>query len=267
MLLRKIRSSTEEKRHYSDPYLSPLPIYNSQRGHTLIFAQTAKRRYQSSIMAADKRLNDLLRWSIENQDTTSAGGQPQQPAGQASNLTPDVMAALMGGPSDADLMKASMEIIVVNDPEVSLDDKLIAFDNFEQLIENLDNANNMANLGLWSPLLKQLGHEEADVRKMAAWCVGTAVQNNEKTQERLHSEGGIPTLVELATGTSQPEAVRRKAVYALSSACRNYQPGMDACLVELRKSGAHSHDGAVDAADMEAVDAIMTPLREKAKSG
>ncbi|KAM0739358.1 hypothetical protein ACQRIT_007095 [Beauveria bassiana] len=209
----------------------------------------------------DKRLNDLLRWSIENSENGKTDSPSATAAAPASNLTLEVMAALMGGPSEADLMRASMEIITAAD--VTLENKLIAFDNLEQLIESLDNANNMANLGLWTPLLAQLAHDEPQIRTMAAWCVGTAVQNNEKTQERLLAAGGIRPLVALATGEGEPETARRKAVYALSSAIRNYQPALDAAVEELAAAG-HAAEK-VDATDMEAVDTIITPLREKAK--
>ncbi|KAK7421783.1 hsp70 nucleotide exchange factor fes1 [Neonectria punicea] len=211
----------------------------------------------------DKRLNELLKWSIENSDNTKSDPNVAPPT---SDLTPELMATLMGGPSDADLMKASMEIITTNDPEqVTLDDKLIAFDNFEQLIEGLDNANNMANLGLWTPLLEQLRHDERDVRKMAAWCIGTAVQNNVRTQESLLTMGehGLPQLVHLATHEDEHEDVRRKAVYALSSACRNYQPAMDVFAEELTKKG-HATEK-VDATNMEAVDEVVHGLRDKIK--
>ena len=209
----------------------------------------------------DTRLNELLKWSIENSDNTR--NDPSAPAPQ-TQLTPELMAALMGGPSEADLMRASMEIITSQDAGVSVDDKLVAFDNFEQLIESLDNANNIANLSLWTPLLAQLRHDEREIRKMAAWCVGTAVQNNEKTQERLLANGGIPPLVALALGSEEPADVRRKAIYALSSAVRNYQPAMDVASEELSKVG-HATDK-VDATDMEAVDVVMDALREKAKA-
>lgn len=212
-------------------------------------------------MAQDPRLNELLKWSIENSESSKADPQAAAPA---TNLTPDVMAALMGGPSEADLMKAAMEVITSDHESVSLDDKLVAFDNFEQLIENLDNANNIANLGLWQPLLAQLQHDEREIRKMAAWCIGTAVQNNEKTQDKLHAEGGLPTLVDVAVKDGEHEDVRRKAVYALSSACRNHQPSMDVTADELSKKG-HTYDK-VDATDMESVDKVMSDLREKAKA-
>lgn len=93
----------------------------------------------------------------------------------------------MGGPSDADLMKESMAALLSD--EVDLENKIVAFDNFEQLVENIDNANNMEPLGLWTPLVGLLQHKEADMRRMAAWCIGTAVQNNEKGQDKVSFHG------------------------------------------------------------------------------
>ncbi|PBP22792.1 Fes1-domain-containing protein [Diplocarpon rosae] len=203
----------------------------------------------------DPNMSSLLKWSVEN--STATASDPSAPA-PTSTINPEAMSALFGGPSDADLMKLSMSAILSSDPSVTLDDKLIAFDNFEQLIENLDNANNLSPLALWTPLLSCLTHPESEIRKMAAWCVGTAVQNNAKSQDQLLKEGGIPPLVELATGEQESEAVRRKAVYALSSACRNYQPSMDVLMKEL---GGEK----VDAGDMEACDVVFTGLREDAK--
>ncbi|KAL1626255.1 hsp70 nucleotide exchange factor fes1, partial [Diplodia seriata] len=130
----------------------------------------------------DPRLNNLLRWGVENSEATRndpalAGEQPK------SNITPEMLAALMGGPSDAELMRESMRAITSE--ETDLENKLTAFDNFEQLVEQIDNANNIEPLGLWKPLLSQLESEEAELRRMAAWCVGTAVQNNVKAQEKV----------------------------------------------------------------------------------
>jgi len=160
-------------------------------------------------------------------------------------------------------MKAAMSVLHDPDPALSLDDRLIAFDNFEQLIESLDNANNMHNLGLWKPLLDLLAHEEAEMRHMAAWCVGTAVQNNAPSQEKLLAHEGIPKLVDMALKPDERSDVRRKAVYALSSACRNYQPAMDVCTEHLAKSGKGPSEK-VDAMNMDAVDAVMEPLKKEA---
>lgn len=131
----------------------------------------------------DPGLNQLLKWSIENSETTqndSTDPKAERPSGQGLNK--EAIRSLMGGPSDADLMKLSMAAI--QSPDVSLDDKLVAFDNLEQLIEIVDNANNLESLALWTPLVTELSNAEAGIRRMAAWCIGTAVQNNVKTQER-----------------------------------------------------------------------------------
>ncbi|CAF9915593.1 MAG: hsp70 nucleotide exchange factor fes1 [Alectoria fallacina] len=209
----------------------------------------------------DPGMNQLLKWSIENSQNPSADPtsttdpKVERPSGRPINA--EALNSLFGGPSDADLMKDSMAAIL--SPQIALGNKLVAFDNFEQLIENLDNANNMEVLGLWSPLVQLLKSDEAELRKYAAWCVGTAVQNNAKAQERLLAVDAIPVLARLSIEDSN-ELVRRKAIYALSSEIRNFQPGLDAALKTLPKGIAP--EGAIDAGDMEAVDRVIEQLRE-----
>lgn len=126
-------------------------------------------------------MSNLLKWSIEN----SANGQSDETSAphERPSLDPEILAQLLGGPSDADLMRESMAAI--QSPDIDLENRLVAFDNFEQLVENLDNANNMEALGLWTPLVGLLESKEPEMRMMAAWCLGTAVQNNIKSQERV----------------------------------------------------------------------------------
>ena len=206
-------------------------------------------------------MNQLLKWGIENSENPSADPtsttdpKAERPSGRPINA--EALNSLFGGPSDADLMKESMASILSS--QVTLEDKLVAFDNFEQLIENLDNANNMEVLGLWAPLVQLLKSNEAELRRYAAWCVGTAVQNNVKAQARLLAVDAIPVLAQLSIKDSS-ETVRRKAIYALSSEIRNFQPGLDAALKTLPKGIAP--EGAIDAGDMEAVDRVIEQLRE-----
>ena len=209
----------------------------------------------------DPGMNQLLKWSIENSETPSADPtsttdpKAERPSGRPLNA--EALKSLLGGPSDADLMKESMAAI--QSPQVSLQDKLVAFDNFEQLIENLDNANNMEVLNLWTPLVQLLNSDEAELRRYAAWCVGTAVQNNVKAQAKLLALDAISVLTRLSIEDSK-EPVRRKAIYALSSEIRNFQPGLDAALRTLPKGMAP--EGAIDAGNMEAVDRVIEQLRE-----
>ncbi|KAI9772915.1 MAG: hsp70 nucleotide exchange factor fes1 [Geoglossum simile] len=204
----------------------------------------------------DPGMNKLLKWGIENSNV-SGDNHPTEPA---SRLNAEALAALLGGPSDAELMTASMNAITSAD--ATLDNKLTAFDNLEQLVENIDNANNLEVLGLWLPLVQQLQNEEPELRRMAAWCIGTAVQNNPKAQERLYALKAIPTLFNLATSDTAPN-VRQKAVYALSSGIRNYEPSLS---IVLRLLPEQLIGRSVDAGDMEVIDQIMANIRERSKS-
>ncbi|KAL9100277.1 MAG: hypothetical protein Q9163_004322 [Psora crenata] len=209
----------------------------------------------------DPGMNQLLKWSIENSDTApsdpTSTTDPRAVRPSDRHLNAEAINALFGGPSDADLMRESMAAIV--SPEITLENKMVAFDNFEQLIENVDNANNMEPLGLWTPLLDLFGNEEAELRRYATWCAGTAVQNNVKGQERLLAMGAISKLIDLAV-EDPSEPVRRKAIYALSSGVRNYQPGLDEAVRALPKVVVPK--GGIDAGNMSAVDQIMEKLRE-----
>lgn len=207
----------------------------------------------------DTGFNGLLKWSIENSEEAREDGTAPPLEAAARGLDQEALKRLMGGPSDADLMREAMTVI--HHPEATLEDKLVAWDNFEQLIENLDNANNMSNLGLWEPLVQKFQDPEPQVRTMACWCAGTAVQNNIKSQVKLFAVGAIPALVDLAINDSD-KTVRRKAVMALSSEVRNYQPGLDEALKHLPSQFKTSD--AVSADDMDAVDPIIQALRDHA---
>lgn len=71
--------------------------------------------------------------------------------------------------------------------------------------------------------------------------------------------GGVPKLVKLAMEDENASA-RKKSIYALSSEVRNYQPAMNEVIRFLPKDFT---SGKVDAEDMNAVDGIMTKLREQ----
>ncbi|KAK5137065.1 hypothetical protein LTR08_001074 [Meristemomyces frigidus] len=206
-------------------------------------------------------LSQLLQWSITHTAPSDGAAEPSsQPTDPSRGLDPEMLAQLLGGPSDADRMRDAMAAITAPPAQIDMHNRMIAWDNFEQLIENLDNANNIEPLHLWTPLIQQLGAEEAESRMMAAWCCSTAVQNNVKSQERLLAMGGVPLLAALAVSGEEGREVRRKAVNALSSAVRNYQPALE----ELEKClpAAVWKSKGLDAGEMEQVDEVIGKLRE-----
>lgn len=158
----------------------------------------------------DPNLNKLLKWSLQNQTPAQSGSDSNQPAQndtattaapsttdgdgdgaappRGPSLDPSALASILfNAPSDAEMMQRSLAAIK-NKEEIPLDSRLVAWDNLEQLVENLDNANNLENLKMWPPLREELETAEAwEEREFAAWCVGTSVQNNVKSQDAVRN--------------------------------------------------------------------------------
>ncbi|PVI03909.1 putative Hsp70 nucleotide exchange factor [Periconia macrospinosa] len=207
---------------------------------------------------ADPMMNNILRWGIENSE---ASQNSDTPAAARTQLNPAALQALFGGmKSDAEQMKDAMKTI--EDPNVALDEKETAFEDFEMMIQGIDNANNLEPLGLWTRLIDKFDHDEAVLRKWAVWCAGTAVENNPKAQERLLIIGAIPNLVKIATEDENAE-VRKKAVRALSAVSRNFQPGLDALIENVPSQ--FKPQSKLDAGDMDHVDSLIHPLRADAQ--
>ena len=75
--------------------------------------------------------------------------------------------------------------------------------------------------------------------------------------------GAIPKLVKLIFD-DQNAGVRKHAVSAVSSETRNYQPGLDEAMRHMPSD--ISSELKVDSGDMDAVDGIITKLRERIAS-
>lgn len=161
-------------------------------------------------------MEKLLHWSIAN----SQGDQ--EAIARAGQLDPKLLEQLFGSgvADDPTLMKEAMQVITSN--EADLEAKLVALDNFEMLIENLDNANNIENLKLWDPLLKTLENESNEIVSGALSIIGTAVQNNKTSQDNfLRYDGALRKIIDLVADKKQPSNVRVKGLYALSNLIRN----------------------------------------------
>ncbi|KAF1917902.1 nucleotide exchange factor Fes1-domain-containing protein [Ampelomyces quisqualis] len=205
----------------------------------------------------DPALNNLLIWGIQNSDTSR--NDPTTTPQPMTDVDREVLQAVISGatgPSNASLMEQSIN--VVDNSEATPEAKHTAFENFQALIENIDNANNMEGLGLWTRVINHLDNEDPKLRMFAAWCCGTAVQNNIRTQERLLICGAIPILVRLATEDPTP-LVRKKAITALSSTVRNFQAALDETLSHM--PAKYKPEENLDANDMESVDILINKLR------
>lgn len=138
-------------------------------------------------------------------------------APEKSELTSDIIDLILGKP-DSMTMKEKMEY-ATND-ENDVESRVEALDDFEMLIEMIDNANNMTALKLWEPLFSLLFSDSPEIVRHALWIIGTAVQNNLKAQASFFFLDGFNKVLEsIAKNASQP-ATRQKGAYALSNALK-----------------------------------------------
>lgn len=161
-------------------------------------------------------MEKLLQWSIASQsgdkETMDKIGKPD----------PEMLSKLFGnGPDEPTLMKQSIE--VVENPEATDEAKETALENFEMLVENLDNANNIENLKLWPSVIAQLLGSNLNLSVLAASIIGVATQNNPNSQKAfLEKENGLEILINLVKADSTPRELALKALFALSCFVRNY---------------------------------------------
>ena len=90
-------------------------------------------------------MQSLLRWSIENSDPNALQASTSQQNADASTdpnkkLDPAIIDMILGKP-DAELMKDALTIAV--DESRDEDERMQALDDFEMLVEQIDNANSM----------------------------------------------------------------------------------------------------------------------------
>ncbi|PWN18127.1 Fes1-domain-containing protein [Microstroma glucosiphilum] len=181
-------------------------------------------------MANNANMDALLKWSMQQQSSDPQAPTPSQlaediKAGKRPDLDPKVLEAMMGK-SEATMMQEELRAAV--DFQRSEDDREVALDNFEMLIESIDNANLITSMKMWSPLLALLSSTSSSPRLQVAtlWILGTACQNNPSAQDALLHAHSTPEgaggeqaldLILAILRDSQDMAVRAKAMYALSA--------------------------------------------------
>ncbi|KAA1070212.1 hsp70 nucleotide exchange factor fes1 [Puccinia graminis f. sp. tritici] len=200
----------------------------------------------------DPKLNDLLHWAVENTNRPQAenqtraastavapvpssdpiplsitynpheSSQVQAPTAPSKKLDTGVLDAILGR-TDAVRMREAMGIF--EDPNKPIQERCNAGEELEDLIQDLDNANDMEVLGFWPKLITLLesnpsGSDENDLIKFhTCWICGTAVQNNPKSQIAFLKRDPLPTILEILCHAS--EATQAKAMYCLSSTLKH----------------------------------------------
>ncbi|KAF9450527.1 Fes1-domain-containing protein [Macrolepiota fuliginosa MF-IS2] len=170
-------------------------------------------------------MQSILRWSLEHSSPLDSKPNDKPPVSR-QQIDPGIIDMILGKP---DAVQMKDDIALATDPTKSEDDRLAALDHLEMLVENIDNANDLAALKLWDPLVSLLTSETSsfNIKTQVLWIVGTAVQNNPGAQSEYLSRNPLPILLTFLAPSSAL-AARSKAIYALSGLLKHNAPAVAA---------------------------------------
>ncbi|GAA6052386.1 hypothetical protein JCM3770_000217 [Rhodotorula araucariae] len=177
----------------------------------------------------------LLRWGIEN----AAPGALAETAreikdGKRPDLSTDMLKHIMGQ-SDAEKMRECVMVIegkwvdrdgsgeLKNSSDITDDDRYRAWEDLEMLVQDLDNAVDLQNMGLWPIILKHLASGDDEQVMFACWVCGTATQNNPRAQKAFFDHDPLPAISSIIQSSSASSGTRAKAMYALSSSLKHWE--------------------------------------------
>lgn len=153
----------------------------------------------------------LLNWALENSGTPASGDDSKE-------LSSEKLAFLSSAFGPADSVKMRECVCCITDKQDTTENKMIALDNLELLVESIDNACDVEKLNLWIPLLDALNDEQLTCGIL--WVMGTAAQNNKVVQDLLVEKYKIlPQIIKLL---HLNHSVSKKTLYVISSLlCEN----------------------------------------------
>ncbi|KAJ9108150.1 hypothetical protein QFC19_002618 [Naganishia cerealis] len=189
-------------------------------------------------------LQQLLQWSTSQTVQQQAGNNSSTAVAPKEDVTPITPGSTAAAPiqekkfdtaildhimgkSEAVIMREKLAIAV--DREEDLSERIMAMDDFEMLVESIDNASDMQNMGMWPKVLDLLTDKQDPIIKLACWICGTAIQNNPKAQEAFHSHKPMSKLYSIISSIHPTNSdiqisnsTRAKAVYCLSAALKHW---------------------------------------------
>jgi hsp70-interacting protein len=172
----------------------------------------------------NKNEKNLLNWALSN----SSADQPAQNA-KSPVLDEELMEAILGK-SEAKQMRECVEF--ASNSENALPDRLSLLDELEMLVESIDNANDIEQMGLWPKifsLLESSKEGEDKIKVATLWVIGTAAQNNPKAQQALLKYNVLEAVFGLLASPQSDIEVKKKAFYVISSMAKPVNsPGHDA---------------------------------------
>ncbi|XP_061434519.1 nucleotide exchange factor SIL1 [Lethenteron reissneri] len=121
--------------------------------------------------------------------------------------------------SDSQIMRKLLATF--SQPDVPVTERSAALFDLEYYVHQVDNARDLATLGGLQKLVNALNSSEPEIRKNAAFVLGSAMSGNPPVQVQA-VDGGILQKLVTALATEQQLPVTKKALYALAAALRHF---------------------------------------------
>ncbi|XP_061982154.1 uncharacterized protein LOC133701981 [Populus nigra] len=134
-------------------------------------------------------LDGVLRWVIGHSDPAklkeSAEDVQRLSASELQKRQLEIKELIekMNMPSDAQLMQIAIDDL--NNSSSSLEDRQRALQDLLILVEPLDNANDLNKHGGLAIVIQEFNHPDPDIRRLSAWVLGKAYQNNPVVQKQV----------------------------------------------------------------------------------
>ncbi|XP_040429043.1 nucleotide exchange factor SIL1 isoform X1 [Cygnus olor] len=108
-----------------------------------------------------------------------------------------------------------------NSSASTLDEKVAALYDLEYYVHQVDNAKDFLSMGGLQLVIEGLNSTEPVLKEHAAFVLGAALSSNPKVQVEAIEGGALQKLL-VILATEQPQAVKKKALFALCSMLRHF---------------------------------------------
>uniref|UniRef100_A0A8B9DJ72 Nucleotide exchange factor SIL1 n=1 Tax=Anser cygnoides TaxID=8845 RepID=A0A8B9DJ72_ANSCY len=108
-----------------------------------------------------------------------------------------------------------------NSSASTLDEKVAALYDLEYYVHQVDNAKDFLSMGGLQLVIEGLNSTEPVLKEHAAFVLGAALSSNPKVQIEAIEGGALQKLL-VILATEQPQAVKKKALFALCSMLRHF---------------------------------------------
>jgi len=172
---------------------------------------------------APRSLNELLKWSIKYHESEVDRTVNREELGEMDVERRKFLEKALKSLTVDEMEIMKNALVTLGNEEATVQEREVALDNINNLIDNLDSARDLQIIGGFQVVTQYLKSEHTSLKARAAEITGTVVQNDFNAQSYAIETGTLPLLF---TAFEDPDpTVRKKVVAAVSSLIRNHPQG------------------------------------------